>query len=109
MDKVVYNERNERIESLRKLKQKFADFDRQVTENQDRIDSLARDLGTGNAVVAATNQAQYQIQLRGLQEELREVNAEIRNEITAREYLRERGLRYRQLLLQHRLGQHLRR
>jgi succinoglycan biosynthesis transport protein ExoP len=92
MDKVVYNERNERIESLRKLKQKFADFDRQVTTNQDRIDNLARELGTGNAIIAATNQAQYQIQLRGLQEELRQINAEIRNEITAREYLRDRGL-----------------
>ena len=92
MDKVVYNERNERIQSLTTLKEKFADYDRQVMQNQDRIDNLARDLGTGNEVVAATNQAQYQIQLRGLQEEMREINAQIRQEITAREYLKERGL-----------------
>lgn len=92
MDKVVYNERNERIAALRTLKEKFSDYNRRVTEHQDRIDNLARELGTGNAVVAATNQAQYQLQLRGLQEELRQIKAQIRDEITAREYLKERGL-----------------
>jgi len=92
MGKVVWNERNERIESLRKLKQKFAKYDRNVRQNQDRIDSLVRELGNGNAVVAATNEAQYQIQLRGPQEELRQINAKIRNKITAQEYLWERGL-----------------
>lgn len=92
MDKVVYNERNERIAALRTLKEKFSDYNRRVTEHQDRIDNLARELGTGNAVVAATNQAQYQLQLRGLQEELRQIKAKIRDEVTAREYLRERGL-----------------
>ena len=92
MGKVVCNERYERIESLRKLKQKFAKYDRNVRQNQDRIDSLVRELGTGNAVVAATNEVQYQMQLRGPQEELRQINAKIRNKITAQKYLWERGL-----------------
>lgn len=92
MDKVVWNAHNERIESLSTLKQKFVDIDSKVKANQDRIDNLAKELGTGNEVVAATNQFQYQFLLRGLQTELREINAQIRNEVTAREYLKERGL-----------------
>lgn len=92
MDKVVYNERNERIAALQKLKEKFSDYNRRVTEHQDRIDNLALELGTGNSVVAATKEAQYELQLRGLQEELRQIKSQIRDEITAREYLKERGL-----------------
>jgi len=92
LDKVVYNDRNKRIKSLEKVRNSFKDLNLQVKQHQDRIDNLARELGTGSAAIAAVNQTQYQIELQGLRKELQEINSEIRNEITAREYLRERGL-----------------
>ncbi len=92
LDRVVYNEKQDRIESLQKLKETYRRLDQKLREHQDRIDSLARELGTGSPENAAVSQQQYQMALRDLRRELQEINTQIRDELTAREYLRERGL-----------------
>ncbi len=92
LDKVVYNERNDRIQSLQELKKTYETYHKKVKQHQDRIDNLGRELGTGNAAAAAVNQTQYQIEIQSLRKELQDINTQIRNEITAREYLKERGL-----------------
>jgi len=92
LDKVVYNERNDRIRKLKDLKKTYDTYNQKVKQYQDRIDNLGRELGTGSAVTAAVNQTQYQIELQSLRKELQDINTQIRNEITARDYLKERGL-----------------
>ena len=92
LNTVVHNQKQDRIESLTRLKDKFQRHDRKLKENQDRIDNLARQLGTDSGENASVRQAQYEFELRNLRKELQEINTQIRDEITAREYLRERGL-----------------
>lgn len=92
LDEVVYNERNERIKLMRTAEEKFTELDRNVRMNQQRIDKLAEDLGTGDSKVAIVNQGLIQQQLRELQSDLREINSRIREEEALRQYLRERGL-----------------
>jgi len=92
LDKVVYNERNDRIQSLQELKKTYEAYHKKVKQHQDRIDNLGRELGTGNSKNAAVNQSQYQMEIMSLRKELQDINTQIRNEITARDYLKERGL-----------------
>ena len=89
---MIYNERNRRIGILRQLEAEYEELDRKVKLNQNRIDQLAQDLGTGDPKVAAVIQGQLQEQIRDLQTDLQDINMEIRAEATAREFLTERGL-----------------
>ena len=92
LNKVVYNERHHRVRILRQLEKEYTELDRKVKLNEQRIDQLAHDLGTGDAKVAAVIQSQLQEQIRDLQQDLQDINMEIRAEMTAREFLSERGL-----------------
>ena len=92
LDEVVYNERNERIKTLRTLEAKFAELDKNVRGNQERIDRLAEELGTGDSKVNSMNQLLVQQSLRELQSDLRQINADVREEEAVRAYLAERGL-----------------
>lgn len=97
LNEVVYNERNDRIERLRKLETSFRDVDNRVRSAQENIDKLAENLGTGDSKVAILNQGLIQQQLLDLQKDLREINARIRAEETARQSLQENGLPVSQL------------
>ncbi len=92
LDEVVYNERNERIQNLRTLEQKFKEMNENVRKNQDRIAQLARDLGTGESKTAVIRLGLIQEKLQGLQSDLRDINADIREEEATRQYLKEHGL-----------------
>lgn len=92
MDEVVYNERNERIEQLRRLEKEFLEKDRKVRAAQENIDRLAESLGTGDEKIAVLNQSLIQEQLRDLQKDLREINGRIIAEEAARQSLTERGV-----------------
>ncbi|MEZ6063083.1 MAG: AAA family ATPase [Planctomycetaceae bacterium] len=92
LDEVVYNERKERINRLKELEQNFNDIDLKVKQNDARIDALARDLGTTDSRAALQIQDLENERLRDLQKDLGEINAKIRAEETARQFLQERGL-----------------
>ncbi|MEZ6132855.1 MAG: AAA family ATPase [Planctomycetaceae bacterium] len=92
LDEVVYNERNERVKTLQKMKSDFKELDELVTKNEDRIDRLAEELGTGDSKAAVQSQDLLHQQLRELQSELRDINADIREEEALRAYLKERGM-----------------
>ena len=92
MDEVVYNERNDRIEQLRKLEVSFTKIDQRVRAAQDNIDLLAENLGTGDSKIAVLNQGLIQQQLMDLQKSLREINGRIIADEAARQSLTEQGL-----------------
>ncbi len=92
LNEVVYNERNERIERLRKLEESFREVDTRVRTAQENIDKLAEHLGTGDAKAAILKQGLIQQQLMDLQKDLRDINTRIRSEETARQSLKENGL-----------------
>ena len=97
MDEVVFNERKERIERLKQLKESFQKYDQDVKANQERIAKLAENLGTGDSKVAVGYQELIQQQIRELQTDLREINSQIRAEETTRQFLKDRGLSDSQL------------
>jgi succinoglycan biosynthesis transport protein ExoP len=92
MDEVVYNERNDRIEQLRKLEKSFTTIDQRVRAAQNSIDLLAENLGTGDSKIAVLNQGLIQQQLMDLQKGLREINGHIIAEEAAHQSLTEQGL-----------------
>lgn len=92
LDEVVYNERNERIQQLRTMEQKFGELDQTVEKNLDRIDRLAKELGTGDSKIAITKQQLIQRTLSELQSDLRKYDGEIREEEALRQYMLERGI-----------------
>jgi len=92
LDEVVYNERNEAVKTLNSLKSKFKTLDKNVRGNEDRIDRLAEELGTGDSKVAIVNQGLMQQQLQKLQGDLADIDADIREEEATVAYLREQGL-----------------
>ncbi len=92
LDEVVYNERSEKIESLRTLEEKYKELNENVEKNQDRIAQLAKDLGTGESKTAVIRLGLVQEKLQGLQQDLRDINDEIRREDSLRQYLKEQGL-----------------
>ena len=92
LDNIVYQERNERIQNLRRIETKFAVLDKSVRQNQERIDRLAEELGTGDSKIAMGNQDLMQQSLRGLQTELQDIDGDIRKEEALRTYMAEHGL-----------------
>lgn len=92
LDNIVYQERNERIQNLRKIEGKFSTLDKSVRKNQERIDRLAEDLGTGDSKIAMGNQDLLQQSLRSLQTDLQDIDGEIREEEALRAYMQERGI-----------------
>lgn len=92
LDNIVYQERNERIQNLRKIETKFAVLDKSVRKNQERIDRLAEELGTGDSKIAMGNQDLLQQSLRSLQTDLQDIDGEIREEEALRSYMRDRGI-----------------
>lgn len=92
LDEVIYNERNTRLQKLRSLEGKFSELDQNVQKNLDRIDRLAKELGTGDSKIAITKQSLIQQSLRELQTDLRKMNAEIAEEEAIRQYMIERGI-----------------
>lgn len=97
LNEVVYNERNDRIERLRKLETSFREVDQRVRSAQENIDKLAENLGTGDSKVAILNQGLIQQQMLDLQRDLREINSRIRAEEAARQALQENGVPINQL------------
>lgn len=92
LDEVVYNHQNERIQTLRTMESKFATLDKSVRKNQERIDRLAEELGTGDSKAAMNSQDLLQMSLRGLQTELQAINGDIREEQALRQYMADRGI-----------------
>jgi polysaccharide biosynthesis transport protein len=92
LNEVVYNERNEKIDRLKKLEESFKEYDKRVRIAQANIDKLAENLGTGDSKVAMVNQGLIQQKLMDLQKELRDINSRIRAEEAARQSLSENGL-----------------
>lgn len=92
LEDVPYNEHKDRIEKLKAAEAEFAELDQKVRKNEERIDQLASDLGTSDSKTSIANQSLIQEQLRELQAELRQLNARIRSEEAAQQYLKERGL-----------------
>lgn len=91
LDEVVYNERNTRLQALRSLEGKFNELDQNVQKNLDRIDRLAKELGTGDSKAAITKQDLIQQSLRELSSDLRKLNTDIAREESLRQYMMERG------------------
>lgn len=94
---VVYNERNERMKALKNLEATFSELDQNVEKNRDRIDRLAKELGTGDTKIAITKQSLIQQSLRELQTDLRKMNAEIAEEESLRQWMIEQGLSEQQM------------
>lgn len=92
METHFYASREEKVDRLNKLKSKFKSIDETVRKNQDRLDNLAEQLGTGDAKALTFSQQNLQAELRGYMADLRELNAEIRQEESYRQYLKEQGL-----------------
>ena len=89
LDEVVYNERNERSRQLRDLERKFKEMDKNVRQNQERIDRLAEELGTRSSDLAVGAQKIDQMKLRALQNELNEFETAIRKEEALRRHYKE--------------------
>ena len=92
LDEVVYNQQNDRIKTLRTLETKFITMDKTVRKNQERIDRLAEELGTGDSKAAKSSQDLLQLELRGLQTDLQALNTQLRQEEATRQYMLDRGL-----------------
>ena len=91
LDEVFYNERNDRIQQLRTMEEKFSELDQTVEKNLDRIDRLAKELGTTDSKTAGTLQQLITTKISQLSRDLQEINADLRQEETLRQFMLERG------------------
>lgn len=92
LDEVVFNQRNDRMQRLKKLQETFRERDETVRKNQERIARLADELNTGDPKMALVNMTLLQEKLRLLQTDLEKINNDLRQEEATRAFLKERGL-----------------
>jgi len=88
LNEVVYNERNKRIENLRKAEDSHGDVDKRVRVAQANIERLAKNLGSVDAKILILDQGRIQQKISELDKELRELD----NAIHAEEALQAQGL-----------------
>ncbi|MBL8820419.1 MAG: AAA family ATPase [Planctomyces sp.] len=105
LDEVVYNERQERIDRLKKLEESFEEVNSRVERAQENIDQLARNLGTGDAKVAVLKQGLIQQKVMDLEKDLRDMNARLRAEEAVHQMLKDQGLPVDQATTDSLLGQ----
>lgn len=80
LNEVVYNERNQRIESLRKAEESHREVDKRVRAAQLNIERLATHLGSVDPKLLMHDQGRIQQKIADLEKELRDINGQIRNE-----------------------------
>jgi len=88
LNEVVYNERNKRIENLRKAEESHRDVDRRVRAALQEIERLATNLGTVDPKNLMLDQGRIQQKISDLDKELRELDGAIH----AEEALQAQGL-----------------
>jgi len=88
LNEVVYNERNKRIETLRKAEESHRDVDRRVRAALQEIERLATNLGTVDPKNLMLDQGRIQQKISDLDKELRELDGAIH----AEEALQAQGL-----------------
>ena len=88
LNEVVYNERNKRIENLRKAEESHRDVDQRVRAAQTNIERLATHLGSVDPKLLIHDQGRIQQKISDLDKELRELNGAIQ----AEEALQAQGL-----------------
>ena len=88
LNEVVYNERNKRIENLRKAEESHRDVDKRVRAAQQKIEHLATNLGTVDPKNLLLDQARINDKISDLDKELRELDSAI----LAEEALQAQGL-----------------
>lgn len=88
LNEVVYNERNKRIENLRKAEESHRDVDKRVRAAQQKIERLATSLGTVDPRNLLLDQGRIQQKISDLDKELRELDGAIH----AEEALQAQGL-----------------
>lgn len=92
LDEHVYHERKQQLDHLQSLEDKFAGYDQKVTQNHDRIDRLAMELGTGDSEAAVTKQQLETAKIQRLMRNLDELNGEIRLMESQIDFLVDQGL-----------------
>ncbi|MFN9717229.1 MAG: tyrosine-protein kinase family protein [Planctomycetota bacterium] len=92
LNQAVYMTKNSKIDELRRLEERFEEVNKKVVAAQERIDSLAENLGTGDPKTAIIQQNLIQDNLDDLSRTLREVNRLIRAEEAARASLQQQGI-----------------
>ena len=88
LNEVVYNERNKRIENLRKAEESHRDVDKRVRAALQEIERLATNLGTVDPKNLLLDQGRIQQKISDLDKELRELDGAIH----AEEALQAQGL-----------------
>ncbi len=88
LNEVVYNERNKRIENLRKAEESHRDIDKRVRAALQEIERLATHLGTVDPKNLLLDQGRIQQKISDLDKELRELDGAIH----AEEALQAQGL-----------------
>ncbi len=88
LNEVVYNERNKRIENLRKAEESHRDIDKRVRAVLQEIERLATNLGTVDPKNLLLDQGRIQQKISDLDKELRELDGAIH----AEEALQAQGL-----------------
>lgn len=93
MKKVVYNEKQQKVDELEKLKSLLAEEDATVKANQERISRLAKELGTPSDPKMAAKQMELKQQALSLKyQNLDRLNERIREADAMRKIAREAGL-----------------
>ena len=80
LNEVVYNERNKRIENLRRAEESYRERDERVRAAQANIERLAKHLGTVDPKLLILDQGRIQQKITELEKELRKYDADIREE-----------------------------
>ena len=80
LNEVVYNERNQRIDSLRKLEESHREVDKRVRAAQLNIERLATHLGSVDPKLLIHDQGRLQQKITDLEKDLRDLKGQIRNE-----------------------------
>ncbi len=88
LNEVVYNERNKRIETLRKAEQSHRDVDNRVRAAQANIERLATHLGSTEPEMLIHQQERIELRISDLEKKLAEYN----DSILAEEALQAQGL-----------------
>jgi len=80
LNEVVYNERNQRIDSLRKAEESHREVDKRVRAAQLNIERLATHLGSVDPKMLIIEQGRIQQKIADLEKELRDLDGQVRNE-----------------------------
>ncbi|MCR9198599.1 MAG: AAA family ATPase [Planctomycetaceae bacterium] len=88
----VYHERKEQLDYLQSMEKEFSELDRDVTQNNERIDRLASELGTGDSEAAVAKQQLETAKIQRLQRDLEKIEGDIRLMDSQIDYLVGRGV-----------------